>query len=620
MPGLYGYFGHAPLPAEEILAGMGEILKQDPACRSATAIAPFGAIGAAERPNFPGVGEVLTSRDGTRRVLLEGAIVGFLGEDDPPDPVASARRCIVEKLDVELLARARGSFAAVVLDSRQQKIELISDHNGSLPMSYAVLDGLVLFGSQHKAILATGLWKPQLDPRGAAMLLLMGYLFGQTSLLVDVRQIPVATVVHISAAGVEQQRYLLLWYQQDSTLDRDTEVDHLVDCFRDAVHRCFAVSPRVGVPLSGGLDSRFILAMAPDPSRTPAFTFGKRGCRDLACATRVTRRLGSPHRTYITDPAWLRDYLRLGAWLTEGELGGTHYHILPYTEEWSQHVDVVLDGLGAAHLLGGYYTRASWTRQTDPAVVADLAWRTLVHNVPHDLEARLDGPLVPHEVFAQVEADFKDGICHGLGYRSVAKAMAFLQEHRTRRFAGGGPRLLRWRLDVNIPGFDTLTTVAGARLPREWVRRDRFYLEMLHRGAPEACKARWQHTNLPMSLPWSAMWLSLATQRAIEIVAAKFGVRTCFPNRELHDLDLWMRGPLREFIEDMLLSPQALDRGILAPDLQRQIVRDHLDGRRNFTDLLGNMLALESFCRDFLDDFAGAAAHFMAEPQAAVAH
>jgi hypothetical protein len=619
MPGLYGFFGRPAEPASEMLARMADVSRQDPACREASAFASHGAIGAAERPSFPGMGEILTSRDGNRQVCMQGAIVGFLGENGPVDALAAARRCIVDRLDLEVLARARGSFAAVVLDSNRGTVELISDHNGTFPMSFAECDDCVLFGTQHKAILATGLLTPRLDEVGVAMMLQFGYLIGDTCLLEGVRQIPAATVVELGPEGVKLFRYRLQRYEADETTNYDAEVARLVEAFRIATHGTFAVSPRVGVPLSGGMDSRLLLALSPDPSRTPSFTFGNAGCRDLSCAADVARRLGSPHHKYITDPYYLRDYLRLGTWMVEGEMGATHYHILPYAGDWARHVDVVLDGIAGGHLLAGFYARPAWREAPNAEAVAEMVWEAATKKeAPDDVVARAGTPAVRADAFAAAKQQFLKMVVEAPGVRPPEKAMAFLQEHRTRRFAGGGARLLRWRVDVNMPGYDTIITDPGARIPTRWLHKDRLYLDMLQRGAPIAARARWQYTGLPMHWPFRLQRFGVAAQRGMEILVQKFGVRTCLPHRELHDLDVWLKRELRDLVADTLLSPRALERGILPADVQRQAVMDHLEDRRDVTNFIGVLLTLETFCRDFIDDFRGAAAYFSGPAQVLV--
>jgi asparagine synthase (glutamine-hydrolysing) len=63
----------------------------------------------------------------------------------------------------------------------------------------------------------------------------------------------------------------------------------------------------------------------------------------------------------------------------------------------------------------------------------------------------------------------------------------------------------------------------------------------------------------------------------------------------------WMRGELRPWVEDVLLSPRALKRGYFEPEALRQLVWAHLDGRQEQSFELWALLWLELWHREFVD-------------------
>jgi asparagine synthase (glutamine-hydrolysing) len=62
-------------------------------------------------------------------------------------------------------------------------------------------------------------------------------------------------------------------------------------------------------------------------------------------------------------------------------------------------------------------------------------------------------------------------------------------------------------------------------------------------------------------------------------------------------LELWMRGPLRDFLRDHLLSPAFLSRGIVSPDFMRRVLEEHDSGRRNNCHVLWMLLMLALWLR-----------------------
>ena len=63
----------------------------------------------------------------------------------------------------------------------------------------------------------------------------------------------------------------------------------------------------------------------------------------------------------------------------------------------------------------------------------------------------------------------------------------------------------------------------------------------------------------------------------------------------------WMRGDLRSWIEDMLLSPRASKRGYFEPEALRQLVSGHLDGQQEQSFELWALLWLELWHQEFMD-------------------
>jgi asparagine synthase (glutamine-hydrolysing) len=66
-------------------------------------------------------------------------------------------------------------------------------------------------------------------------------------------------------------------------------------------------------------------------------------------------------------------------------------------------------------------------------------------------------------------------------------------------------------------------------------------------------------------------------------------------------LSPWFRGPLRPLVEDTLLSPACLGRGIFEPEVLRGYVRDHVEGRRDRARELWTLLTLELWHRAYID-------------------
>jgi asparagine synthase (glutamine-hydrolysing) len=608
MSGLFGYYDSSGCLPEDAAARMASVLRQDPRMREASAREAFGFIGALVRGSFPGTARVLVSDDGARHVLLNGAVLAIRGDEESSDVEHFARRLFCRPLEPALLARSVGSFAAAILDRDAQTLELVTDPNGSYPLYVTHADDAVLFAGQLKALLATRKLQPRLDPLGAAMMLQLGWLGGETTLVEGVRLLPPATTLRIGPTGHSQERYLTQFFEAEAQLDWDAEIERFGGLLALAVERTHRAATRIGVPVSGGLDSRTILSLSPNRERVPSFTFGNRGCRDIRFGAAIARALGSPHTAFPTDPSYLERELRLGVWLTEGEMGATHFHFLPYVEEIARSCDVVLDGIAGGNLLGGTYVNGRMlTAERQAASPESLFSR--VDQLPAGILPMLGSPRLPGDAFVQARKWFVEALSRSPGANAADRTMAFLHEHRTRRFSGAGPRLLRWRVDVEAPFYDSELIAAVARLPHRWRRRDRFYAALVRKIAPAAARVRWTHSGVPLDWPFAVNWSAMAAQRLATLFVEGPRRPPLVRHRDLHDFPGWMRGPLRPLVERTLLSARALDRRLLPPDLQRRLVRDHMSGEDR-SPFLGVLMALEVFCQDLLDDFSAAATHW----------
>jgi asparagine synthase (glutamine-hydrolysing) len=81
----------------------------------------------------------------------------------------------------------------------------------------------------------------------------------------------------------------------------------------------------------------------------------------------------------------------------------------------------------------------------------------------------------------------------------------------------------------------------------------------------------------------------LAAKARMKILA-KLGVKGYQPYERL---GLWLRRELRPLVQKLLLNPACLDRGVFNPDTVRAVVSSHLEGRRNQTFLLLNLMIFE---------------------------
>ena len=166
------------------------------------------------------------------------------------------------------LADLDGMFAFGLWDSAQRALLLARDAVGIKPMFYAnPRDGLLVFGSEIKAVLAHPEVGCEIDEGSLRQALRFRAVYGERTLYKDVKQLSPGTYLHVSPAGITEGRYYDLAEQrlgaaraQQGVADAELERTGR-DLFRAAVEKRLLADVPVGAFLSGGLDSSLVVAM-----------------------------------------------------------------------------------------------------------------------------------------------------------------------------------------------------------------------------------------------------------------------------------------------------------------------------------------------------------------------
>lgn len=594
MPALFGYFDPDHLLGESVIPRMKEAIPAYPSQVADTITTDWGGIGIVNYGGRPGI----AGAAGVGRYAVLGELESLGGRAMPHGEIAE--QCFGQGPAVGRLPEIRGGFVAARLDEAARKITLISDRQASYPLYVARHGSAMIFASQVKAILAVFPGKVELDRVSVATMLSIGEVIGNRTLVEGVETLPAAMLMSFSPEGVHQHGYWQYRYEENRQCSWDDAVDRTGLALQGAVQRAIQSGPALAVPLSGGLDSRFILDLACQAGATPtAYTWGTPGCRDIEYARQVARRLKCRHEVYFFEPDYLRHYAMRGVWLTEGHTPATNFHVLPYVDTLAEHGhELILDGFAGDGVLGGNFINSAWLNQPDAHVAAEAIWQWRRQGFDGGWEAGalLESHAIAGEAFRQLYQTYP-------GQSSMDRAMAFLIDNRVRRITTCGTELFRSRMLVKQPFMDADVTEAIRTLPHLWRKRHHFYLAVLKRYGRASVGAAYQRTMLPASAPHALNVASMAFQRGYGLLEKRMGFPALFKGKSPSDFPGWFRIELKSFVEEILLSERALSRGVVPPDVARQAIAMHTAGERELSSLIGAMLSIEIFCRLFLDDF-----------------
>ena len=286
-----------------------------------------------------------------------------------------------------------GQFAFALWDRRAGRTWLVRDRLGILPLHWAEAGGRVVFASEAKALFASGLVAPSLDPAGLGQVFTRWSAMAPATVFAGVRAVRPGSALCIESGSGDGRNNArpavreVRWWQPDLSVDPaaaalspETAAAVLGERLADAVRLRLRADVPVGAYLSGGLDSSVIGSLVRQVDASPLETFAVR-FRDAAFdetpeQRRMAGLLGTDHHEILCGPDEIAGALRDVVWHCEAPLLRTApvplYLLSGLVRDAG--MKVVLTGEGADELLAGYSVfkedrvRRFWARRPDSAI------------------------------------------------------------------------------------------------------------------------------------------------------------------------------------------------------------------------------------------------------------
>jgi asparagine synthase (glutamine-hydrolysing) len=269
---------------------------------------------------------------------------------------------LYERYGVAFVKRLRGKFGLAVWDESARRLVLARDRLGVKPLYYAVVGDVLVFGSELKSVLASGLVPTELDYEAIDAYLSLGFVPAPATPLAAVRKLPPGSLLVAGPGGVRIERYWSypLPAPEAPVRDEGAYADELLELLDEAVRLRLMSDVPLGAMLSGGLDSSLIVALmarhVSGPVQTFSVGFREAGAaNELADARRVAELFGCEH--HELELSYAEQTVDLGelVWSLDEPLADlSALGFLALSQLAAQHVTVALAGQGADELFGGY--------------------------------------------------------------------------------------------------------------------------------------------------------------------------------------------------------------------------------------------------------------------------
>lgn len=262
---------------------------------------------------------------------------------------------LYEEDGIEFVRRLNGIFAFALWDRTRGALFLVRDPLGVKPLVYARQEGRLAFGSEAKAVLASGLVAPELDEVSLHLTLNVRYIPGNRTLFAGIQRLPPGHILRIDEKGVRLERYNTIDWTPDHGRTMEDWLEAIRSTLEAAVDRQLLSDVPIGISLSGGVDSSTVVAMARKrhSGSLMTFTLGfDEPWDEIEDARFVAERFGTEHHEIVLHEPAMR-YLKEALYFSEEpkvnclQLYLLHRFI-------GGHVKVALSGLGGDELFAGY--------------------------------------------------------------------------------------------------------------------------------------------------------------------------------------------------------------------------------------------------------------------------
>lgn len=519
---------------------------------------------------------------------------------------------LYEEMGDGCVAQLDGMFAFALWDRKRGRLLLARDRLGIKPLYYAMNKKEIVFASEIKAIASVNGIQPTLNEKILPEFLANGYAAGSETFFRGVHKLlPGRTLTWSPSEGLRERRYWQLpTAPDDSRLSMRDCAEQLRADLIESVRSHLMSDVPLGLFLSGGLDSSVLAAlMAPlvkEPIRAFNVSFDDKESDESGYAKLVADAVGAVSHGVVVSPQEFFGELPRLVWHEDEPIAFPSSVPLHFVSRLARDhgVKVVLTGEGADELLLGYqrYRVTSWNARLGRPLWAlsggsgHAPLRGLVQRLPQRLRRYADRTFLaldqgPRSLFFDNFAVFPQTMqndlfanpSHFRTHDPYAVGMRLYEE------ASGGPLERASYVDLQTYLVELLMKQDQMSMAASIESRvpflDHTFVERVV-ALPTRCKLRGWQTKAVLREAARDLVPSPILRRR------KMG----FPV----PVGRWLRGPFAPVVDDLVLSPRTLQRGLFRREAVERLVAQHQAGA-NHGQRLWLLANLELWQRIFLD-------------------
>lgn len=517
---------------------------------------------------------------------------------------------LYEDMGSDCVTKLRGMFAFALYDERRRKLLMARDRLGKKPLHYAVQGNRLLFASEIKSIFAVAPELASVNNEALLQYTYFGYVPDPLTAFTTIHKLPAGYLLEFEANKVQIRQYWdLPRYGASAPLSEEECLQQMEERLAEAVRIRLISDVPLGALLSGGTDSSTVVALmaraSSKPVKTFAIGFKHEDFNEAPYARMVAEKFSTEHHELIVEPNILETVEMLTSSLEEPFGDSSMLPTFFVSRMAREHVTVALSGDGGDEVFAGYSRYAINLR------------RSIFEKIPGSLRnfyrekvyPRLPGDMIGKKLSYNVCLPWRERYVDDLSFvPSFERDMPLLSEDFRAVSQWGNPEQVMFRYFEQAPAqdpisqmlyVDTKTNMVGDILTKV----DRMSMATsLEVRVPllDHVFVEWA-TGLPFD--WK---IRNGKQKYIlRKLAERVGVPRDVLYRRKQGFTLplvhWFKNELKDMVQTVLLEPRTLQRGYFDPKGIRQLLNEHLSGRRNHFGRIWRLLIFELWHRNYLE-------------------
>ncbi|MGE5361249.1 MAG: asparagine synthase (glutamine-hydrolyzing), partial [Bacteroidales bacterium] len=519
--------------------------------------------------------------------------------------------------------RLRGMFAFAIWDAPRRRLLLARDRLGVKPLYWTLVGRTLVFGSEIKAVLKSGIVPPRANRAAIPELLATRYLSGADTMFAGVSKLMPGHLLVFEDGQARVRKYWDIPVEGSnaaapaSASERPRSFRAAVERFRELLTESVRLRLMSDVPLgmflSGGLDSSAVAAlmagMVDRQLQTFSVAFHDRAYSELEYARQVVKAVGAQGHEVVIDEQDFFGALPRLVWHEDEPIAHPSSVPLYFVSRLArEHVKVVLTGEGSDELMAGYgkYPRALWNWRLGGA------WEAMMPAGARRFVANRLVPALPAAFRRYAQRSFL-AVPHRAGTTFFDNFAAVPLRDQQRLLAAGSAAT---EATVYGPSLAYMgdPDQAADLLQRVLYADMKTYLVELLMKQDQMSMAASIESRVPFldhqlveyvaSLPSNWKLSGLTTKRLLREAAKGLLPREILERPKMGfpvPFGVWMRGPWQQTARDLLLDRRARERGVLDQPAVARLLAAHASGAINAGDRIWSLMNLELWFRTFID-------------------